>query len=428
MNGNQTKQRRVLMLVENLSFPWDRRMRHLAGALQKNGYSVCVISPRGETQDRKAFEIIDGINVYRYPSWQASSPLGYILEYGWAFVCTALLSLVAWIRHGIDIIHSANPPDMFFLLAWPFKLLGKKFVFDEHDVAPELYECKFQRQDWVWRLLLLLERASYHTADLVIATNESYRDIARQRGHIPDSRLTIVRNGVDLTYFRRRDPRPELKLGFAYMALYVGVMGKQDGVECVIRTADYLVNQCGRHDVLFVLIGKGECWSDLQRLTHELKLEDYVKLLGRVSDEVLIDHLSTADVCLAPDPPDRMNQLSTMTKILEYMAFQRPIVSFDLLESRRSAADSAVYVAKKDDVLFASALNGLLNDRTRRERMGRVGLERTLNLIGWDRSQQSLREGYSRLFAAEPSARTASTVLRSAVQPDENLTRGSAKL
>jgi glycosyltransferase involved in cell wall biosynthesis len=404
MNGPKgSRPHRVLMLVENLSFPWDRRMRHLARALQQSGYSVCVISPKGESQDRRSFEEIDGVKVYRYPSWQAGSGRGYIVEYTWAFFCTVVLSLFVWMRHGIDIIHSANPPDFFFLLAWPLKLLGKKYVFDEHDVSPELYEAKFHRRDWVYHVLVMLERASYHVADLVLATNESYRDIARERGRIPDAQLAIVRNGVDMGYFRHKPPRPELKESFAYMALYLGVMGRQDGVDCVIHAAHHLVHTCKRRDVLFVLIGKGECSADLQNLTRDLQLESFVHFLGYVSDELLLDYLSTADVCLAPDPPDRMNQVSTMTKILEYMACKRPIVSFDLLESRRSAGEAAIYVEKKDDALFAAAINDLLNDRVRREQMGRAGLERSIHLIGWDRSRQCLLEAYSRLSGEKPA-------------------------
>jgi len=411
MNGNKTaKGRRVLMLVENLSFPWDRRMRHLANALRRAGYSVSVICPKGEGQDRAAFEVIDGVKVYRYPTRYAASAIGYLWEYPWAFFCTAVLSLLVWIRDGIDIIHSANPPDFFFLLALPFKLLGKKYVFDEHDVSPELYEAKFQRRDLPYRLLLLLQKASYRTADLVLSTNESYRDIARERGRLSAAKLAVVRNGVDLEYFSRKEPRPELKEGFAYLAVYLGVMGSQDGVDSVIRAAHHLVHTHGRKDVLTVLIGKGECWAGLQQLTRELQLESFVKFTGRIPDALLLDYLSTADVCLAPDPPSAMNQMSTMIKILEYMACKCPIVSFDLLESRRSAAEAAHYVEHNDPGMFATAIHDLLNDPARRKRMGQVGLDRSTHLIGWSRSRESLLEAYSRLEEAHPRQRQEETL------------------
>jgi glycosyltransferase involved in cell wall biosynthesis len=386
------------MLVENAPFPGDRRMRHLAETLHGAGYEVSVISQKGEDCDRTYFEIVDGIKVYRYPVlFHAKRSVGYLLEYPWALFCLGALSLLVWMRSGVDIVHCANPPDIMFLLAWPFRLFGKKFVYDQHDLCPELYHSKFKRLDRIYRTLLFLEKQSYRTADLVISTNESYRAIARERGEIGDERSVIVRNGVDIKRFYRKTPRPELKQQFAYMAAYLGVMGSQDGVDRIVRAAHHVVHTFGRRDVLFVMIGKGTCWHELQRLSEELKVADVVKFLGYVPDDLLLDYLSTADVCLAPDPPDRMNQLSTMTKIMEYMACQRPIVSFDLLETRRSAGDAAFYVEKEDTRMFASALLELLDDQPRREMMGKIGLERSIQLVGLDRSQRALLEGYSRL-------------------------------
>jgi glycosyltransferase involved in cell wall biosynthesis len=300
-------------------------------------------------------------------------------------------------RSGVDIVHCANPPDLMFLLAWPFRLFGKKFVYDQHDLCPELYHSKFKRLDRIYRTLLFLEKQSYRAADLVISTNESYRAIARERGEIAEEKSIIVRNGVDINRFYRKTPRPELKRQFPYMAAYLGVMGSQDGVDRIVQAAHHVVHTFGRRDVLFAMIGKGTCWDELQRLSEELKVADVVKFLGYVPDDVLLDYLSTADVCLAPDPPDRMNQLSTMTKIMEYMACERPIVSFDLLETRRSAGDAAFYVEKEDTRMFASALLELLDDQPRREMMGKIGLERSIHLVGLGRSQKALLEGYSRL-------------------------------
>ena len=389
---------KVLMLIENISFPWDRRMRHLAMALQQSGYEVRVICPMGESQDHDSFEIFNGIRVYRYPMlYQASGGLGYIFEYSWAFLCSAVLSLWVLIRDGFDIIHSANPPDMFFLLAWPYKLFGKKYVYDQHDVCPELYESKFEKRDWFYRMLVFFEKMSYHTADLAIATNESYRNIARERGGLPERRLAIVRNGVDTSYFHRVNPRPELKEPFRYMALYLGVMGKQDGVDRVVQAAHQVVHAYGRRDVLFLMIGKGESWLELQELSRNLKVDDVVRFVGRISDELLLDYLSIADIALAPDPPCRMNDLSTMTKILEYMACELPIVSSDLRESHFSAGDAAVYVEKDDANLFARTILELLDDPASRKRMGQVGLERSTHLMGWNRSRATLLEAYGRI-------------------------------
>jgi glycosyltransferase involved in cell wall biosynthesis len=393
------------MLVENGSFPFDRRMRHLAEALRMGGYKVTVICPKGEDRDLASSEVVDGIKVYRYPMpFHASHKLGYLIEYTWALLCLGALSTLVWLRDGVDILHTANPPDIMFLIAWPFKLMGTKFVYDQHDLCPELYQSKFERQDGAYRSLLFLERQSYRAADLVISTNQSYRDVARERGGIGDDRSAIVRNGVDIKRFYRTRPRPELKRDFSFMAAYLGIMGKQDGVDRVIQAAHHIVHTFGRKDVLFVLIGKGECWHELQRLSEELQVADIVQFMGFVSDELLLDYLSTADVCLAPDPPDRMNQLSTMTKIMEYMACQRPIVSFDLLETRRSAGDAAVYVEKEDTKMFARAVLELLDDSARRERMGKIGLQRSIELVGLDRSRKALLEGYSRLIKNAPTS------------------------
>jgi glycosyltransferase involved in cell wall biosynthesis len=404
-NAVKSKTSSVLMLIENGSFPFDRRMRHLAEALREGGYKVTVICPKGEERDRSSLEVVDGIKVYRYPMpFHASQRLGYLLEYSWALLCLGALSALVWLRDGVDIIHSANPPDIMFLIAWPFKLLGKKFVYDQHDLCPELYQSKFARQDYAYRTLLFLERQSYYAADLVISTNESYRDIARERGGINDQRSAIVRNGVDISRFHRRTPRPELKREFAYMAAYLGIMGKQDGVDRVVQAAHHVVHTFGRRDVRFVLIGKGECWHELQRLSEQLQVADVVQFLGFVSDDLLLDYLSTADVCLAPDPPDRMNQLSTMTKIMEYMACERAIVSFDLLETRRSAGDAAFYVEREDAKMFAHSLLELLDDPARREQMGEIGLERSVQLVGLDRSRKALLHAYSRLLNKGPTS------------------------
>jgi glycosyltransferase involved in cell wall biosynthesis len=365
-----------------------------------------VICPRGKEFDQSGYAVIDDIKIYRYPPlFQASGKLGYFLEYGWALFCLGALSLMVWLRDGFDIIHCANPPDLMFLIASPFKLLGKKVVYDQHDLCPELYESKFRRQDAVYRALLFLERQSYRTADLVISTNQSYRDIARERGDIADERSAIVRNGVDVGRFYRKTPLPELKRPFNYMAVYLGVMGRQDGVDRVVQAAHHVVHTFGRRDVMFAMIGKGECWHELQRQSVELKVVEFVKCLGHVSDDLLLDYLSTADLCLAPDPPDRMNQLSTMTKIMEYMACQRAIVSFDLLETRRSAGDAALYVNQEDTKMFAHAIIELLDDFPRREKMGGIGLQRSIHFVGLDRSRKALLDAYFRLLGNPASSR-----------------------
>jgi glycosyltransferase involved in cell wall biosynthesis len=399
MKTSQTpRPRRVLMLIENLSFPMDRRMRQEAVALRDAGYEVSVICPRGEHQDTKSYELVEGIRVYRYPlRWQASGGLGYVFEYSWAMSCTFALMLWVFIRHGFDYVHAANPPDLFFLLYKPFGWLGKKFVFDQHDLCPETYETKFHRRDWMWRLLVKLENFTHRAADLVLVTNQSVYENARQRGNVPAEKLAVVRIGPDLESFRRTDPHPELKRGYRYLVTYLGVMSIQDGVDRVVWAAHHLQQLRGKSDVLFTLIGKGDCFEQVKKLAQSLGLNGSVQFTGRIPDADLLQYLSTADVCVAPDPPIQLNHMSTMNKIMEYMACARPIVSFDLTESRRSAGSAAVYVERDDPKLMAQAIHELLEDPERRSKLGKYGFERVQNELAWSHSARSLVEAYSRL-------------------------------
>lgn len=389
---------RVLMLIENLSFPMDRRMRQEAIALRQAGYAVSVICPRGDNQDRSGFEMYEGIRVYRYPLyWQASSGPAYALEYSWAMLCTFALMIWIWVRHGFDYVHAANPPDLFAVLFRPFGLFGKKFVYDQHDLCPETYESKFNRQDWIYRHLLRLERHSYHVASLVLATNQSFCDMAQTRGRVPPEKLVIVRSGPDLTHFQPTAPVSQLKRGLPYMVAYLGVMSLQDGVDRVISAAHYLQQLRGRPDVLFALIGKGDQWENLRLQARDLGLNGTVEFTGRIPDAELLQYLSTADVCIAPDPPVPLNHMSTMNKILEYMACGKPIVSFDLVESRRSAGDAAVYVDRDDPRLLAKEIDALLNNPTRRQEIGEYGRERLASDLDWSHSAGKLVDAYARL-------------------------------
>lgn len=389
--------RRVLILIENLSFPMDRRMRHEAITLRTAGYEVTVICPRGRHQDHRSFEIFEGIRVYRYPLYQASQSWGYLLEYSWAMLCTFALMLWISARRGFDYVHTANPPDLFWLIFYPFGWLGKKLVYDQHDLSAETYESKFRRREWLYRLLLFLERGSYRKASLVIAPNKSFYDIAQKRGSVPAEKLAIVRSAPDLSYFRPTEARQELKRGYPYMVAYLGVMNSQDGVDRVVRAAHHVQKIRGRKDVIFTLIGTGPCWNELKDLAGSLELDGTINFTGRISDEDLLAYLSTADVCVAPDPPIELNHLSTMNKIMEYMACGKPIVSFDLIESKRSAGAAAVYVERDDPALLAAAIDDLLQDPARRQTLGASGYERVHSELDWSHSARSLIEAYSRL-------------------------------
>lgn len=404
MKTNAPRNLRVLMLIENLSFPMDRRMRQEAFALQAAGYQVIVICPRGTKLDRSGFDIVNGVVVYRYPLyWQGSGALAYLVEYGWAMLCT--FSLMLWIgaRHGIDIVHAANPPDLFSFLATPFRWIGKKFVYDQHDLCPETYEAKFHRRDSLYKLLTALEKYSYKMADLVIAPNRSFHEIAVNRGRVPEEKVVIVRSGPDLEHFKSTAPQIALKLGRRHMVVYLGVMAEQDGVDIVVRAAHHVVATRNRRDILFVLIGDGESRENLARMAIELGVEQEVHFTGRIPDADLLPYLSTADVCVAPDPPLRLNQMSTMNKILEYMACHKPIVSFDLLESRRSADAAAVYVDGQDPLRFGDAILDLLDDPERSRIMGEFGYERIRTRLDWSNSKRSLLAAYEGLSVSLPS-------------------------
>lgn len=394
---------RILMIGENLPFPADRRIRHEACTLHSFGYEVFVITPKGHNDDHLGCEIYRGIHLYRYRQfWQGTGPVTYMLEYGWALICTFVLMLRIWLLSGFDCIHVANPPDLLFLVALPFRILGKKLIFDQHDVSPETYEAKFGRRDLFYRILLVLERLSYASSDLVIATNQSFVNIAKERGKVPPENLFVVRNGPDLKYFSRVSARPELRRGFRYMVTYVGIMGSQDGVDRLVGAACELQRVRGQKDVLFVIIGKGDCWQALRRLSEDYGVADMIFFPGRISDEELRAYLSTADLCAAPDPPSAMNRISTMNKIMEYMVCGSPIVSFDLTETRYSAQDAAVYVEGDDPAQFAIAIQDLLEAPERRTRMGAAGFRRATTELHWGRSEECLLQAYTFLGAPVP--------------------------
>ncbi|MGE5206072.1 MAG: glycosyltransferase family 4 protein [Chlamydiota bacterium] len=392
---------RILFLIENVSILRDRRVRQEAAALAGAGCEVTVICPRLKTEPRlPAF--LDGTRIYSYPqAWQGAGLLTYALEYGWSLLATTFLVMLVWLRHGFDVMHAANPPDLFFLVAAPFRRLGKKFVYDQHDLSPELFAAKFgSRMQLLPRLLLFLERCSYRFADLVIVTNQSFHRLAMTRGGCPPEKIFVVRNAPDVLQFRCGPAHPELKQGAAFLAVYAGIMGTKTGVDRVIRAARHIVHRRGRKDVHFALVGDGDCRQSFQQLARTLEVEQYVSFPGFVGNQELLAWLSTADVCLTPDPPFAVNQLCSSTKLLEYMSCGKPTVCFDLREARYSAGLSAVYVAEDDAAQFGDAILELLRDPARRLRMGRIGLQRVREELNWEHSGIALLEVYRRLTGA----------------------------
>ncbi len=394
--------RRVLMLVENNPYPQDARVRREARTLAEAGYQVTVISPARPGQPWR--ETIDGVRAYRYPSLpEASGVVGYLFEYGYSAVAMFVLSLLVYLREGFDVIHAANPPDTLVFIAAAYKLLGKRFVYDHHDLVPELYYARLAgRGNRLTHFgLLVLEKLSLRYADHVIATNESYRAMEMERGGVRPERITIVRNGPELNSRQVIEPDPALRQKGKTIISYVGVMGIQDGVDYLLRALHHLVYDLGRRDVFCVLIGGlGSAQPSLRRLATQLGLDDYVWFTGWVSDADLLRYIASADICVDPDPSNPFNDRSTMTKMLEYMAQGKPIVAFDLPEHRFTAQAAAMYARPSDELEFARAVAQLMDDPARRQAMGVFGRRRVETELAWHYSARNLVEAYRRLFQA----------------------------
>ena len=399
---------RVLHLSENLPLPFDRRVWMELSALRAGGYEVSAICPTGESWTRP-YEVIDGIHVWRYPAPPPThGTLSYVWEFLYCWLQTARLSLWVLLRRGFDIVHAANPPDTFWAIALPYKLLGKRYVFDHHDLCPELYVARFGERragSVLHRLLGLQERAQFRVADLVISTNESYRQVAITRGRVAPERVVVVRSGPSRERFAIVRPvDPALRRGRAHLVAYLGVMAPQDGVDHLLRAAAHIVHRLGRHDVSFTLIGSGDSFEQLRALTRDLALEPYVEFTGRIPDEEVERVLATADVCVCPDPRNPLNDVSTMNKILEYMACGRPIVAYDLREHRFSAADGALYAVPNCEEDLAGKVVELLDDPARRERMGDYNRRRFLEQMAWEFSAGELLRAYEKLCGPKPTA------------------------
>lgn len=401
------KPRRVLIIVENLPVPFDRRVWQEATTLRDAGYEVSVISPAGKGYEKR-FEIVDGVRIYRHPlPLEATGAAGYALEYAAALFWESLLAWRVFLTRGFDVVHACNPPDTIFLIGALFKLFGKRFVFDHHDINPELYEAKFGRRDRWYRLLRRLERWTFATADVSIATNESYRRIAIERGGMDPSRVFVVRSGADLSRVRRLPARPELRRGKRYLVGYVGVIGRQEGLDLLLESVAFMRRELGRDDVHFTIVGDGTELQSLREMSRALGVDDCVEFTGRVPDETLWEILSTADVCVNPDRANEMNDKSTMNKILEYMALGKPIVQFDLTEGRVSAGEASLYARPNDTRDFALRLCELLDDPDRRERMGEIGRRRIETELAWHHQVPNLLRAYDTVFTLQP--RTAVT-------------------
>ncbi|MDT7799946.1 MAG: hypothetical protein QOI78_3379 [Actinomycetota bacterium] len=384
---------KALILVENLSVPFDRRVWQESTTLRDAGWEVHVICPQGTKRDTEAEAVIDGVHIHRYPLKAATGgPAGYLQEYGSALWHTLRLAR----KIGpVDVVHACNPPDLLYLVAKVLKRQGAKFIFDQHDLCPELYLSRFDRgQDLLYRGVCALERATYRAADVVISTNESYKQVARIRGGKRPEDVFVVRSAPVVERFHEVPVEPELKKGKPYLLAYLGVMGPQDGVDYALRALAKLRDEVGRTDWHAVFVGSGDAFDDMVALSAKLGLANQVEFTGRISDEDLVRYLSTADVCLSPDPLNPLNDVSTMNKVMEYMAMSKPIVSFELREARVSAGDAAVYAPANDEAEFAALVSRLLDDPEERVRMGKLGQARVAGPLSWENSAKALIAAY----------------------------------
>ncbi|QOZ35139.1 glycosyltransferase family 4 protein [Bradyrhizobium sp. CCBAU 53421] len=390
---------RVLIIVENLPVPFDGRVWSEATTLARHGYEVSVICPKGQGATAP-FEMLEGVAVYRH--WmpaEGRGVLGYAIEYSVALFWEFLLSVKVLATRGFDVIHACNPPDLIFLVGAFHKFLfGKSFVFDQHDVNPELYEAKFGRRGFLWRIMLLLERVTFALSDVSIATNQSYRAIAIERGRMSPDRVFVVRSAPNVSRVRSLPPDPSWKKGRKYLVGYVGLIARQEGLDLLLDSIKHIRSTRNREDIQFVIVGGGRELEDLKKLAMALELNDVVTFTGRVDDDTLFTILSTADVCVNPDRPSSMNDISTMHKIMEYMTLGKPIVQFDLTEGRFSAGDASLYVPNADTAEFGDKILELLEDPARREAMGAFGQQRINDELAWHHASTKLLAAYEKVF------------------------------
>lgn len=386
---------RVLLLLENNPYPFDFRVRREAETLRDAGYSVRVVAPRSLGQHWH--EDVDGVTVHRFPAPPSGSGvLGYALEFGYATLAILILTAWIWLRYGIDVIHAGNPPDTLCAVAAFFKPFGVRFVFDQHDLAPETYLSRFaqSRDNLVSSMLRLLERCSYALADIVIVTNESYRELALSRGQRAPESVFVVRNGPPLSY-APVETDPAITCRAAYLVGYVGTIGPQDGLDYWMQAIAELVHTLNRRDFIAIVIGDGDALARVKQLASDLRVDSHVWFTGRLPEDEVRRYLSAVHVCVQPDPLSPLNDRSTMNKLMEYMALGKPTVAFDLRETRHSAQGAATYVQPNDVSEFARRVSQLFDDPSERHRLGQIGRQRVQDGLAWEYSAESLLRAYA---------------------------------
>jgi len=403
--GGKKQQPGVLIVVQNLPVPMDRRVWLECQALAASGYRVSVICIKGPGDPD--YQLLDGVHIYKYrPAPEARGTAGFVWEFAYSWCRAAALSVRVWRRHGFDVLQACNPPDTYWLLGLLYRLAGKRFVYDQHDLNPEVFLSRFGAPSGVvqraqYRLLLTLERLTYRFAHKVISTNESYREVAITRGHREPGDVTVVRSGPDTSVMRPAADVADVRNGRRYLACYLGIMGPQDGVDVLLEVIDHYVHALGRDDCQFALLGFGDCLDDLKVQCTSLGLDDYVTFTGRADSATIARYLSASDVGLSPDPLSPLNDVSTMNKTMEYMAFAVPVIAFDLKETRASGGDAVVYISPGDVEGFAKALGALLDDDEQRADAGVRARLRAAAALDWKPQARAYVGVYDSLFGIE---------------------------
>jgi glycosyltransferase involved in cell wall biosynthesis len=391
----------VCIIVENLPVPVDRRVWCEARALRDAGYVVSVISPKGKDSCTASYEILNGVHIYRHRAWEASGSIGYLLEYAWALLAEFYLVLKVFSRSRFRVLQGCNPPDTIFLIALVLKPFGVRYIFDHHDLAPEVFQAKFGNASGLFSALTLLtEKCSFRVADVSIATNESFKEVAVARGGKRPEQVFVVRNCPDLETIRRRPVCPETKNEKPLLVAYVGFMGQQDGLDLLVESIEHIVKYEKRQDTHFLLVGRGTMLSALREMVAKKELDRFVTFTGQVPHEQVVNYLSNADVGVAPDPKTPMNDNSTMIKIFEYMALGLPVVLFDLKEGRRTAGPAALYAKPNDPIDFANQVNRLLNSAELRRQLGACGRKRVEESMNWEVEKIALLQAYNAALQA----------------------------
>jgi glycosyltransferase involved in cell wall biosynthesis len=390
------KGKHILIIVENLPVPFDRRVWQEAITLKDNGAKISIICPKMDGYT-KSYECLDSIDIYRHPlPAEGNSSYSYFIEYIVALFWEFTLSIKIFFKKRFHVIHGCNPPDLIFFIALFYKLFGVKFVFDHHDINPELYIAKYGKKDLFYKFLLMVERLTFLTANYSIATNESYKEIAIRRGKMLPEKVQVVRSGPRLDRLKPGEGNVKYKKGRDFLIGYIGVIGEQEGLNLLLESAKHIISI--RNDIQFAIIGDGTGLCKIKEITQKLDLTNYVDFYGRVDDLKMIDILNSADVCVNPDIPTEMNNLSTMNKIMEYMALKKPIVQYSLKEGKLTAKKASLYAKNTDTKDFAEKIIWLLDHKEERIKMGEYGYMRIIKKLSWEHESKKLINIYKNVL------------------------------